>query len=123
VQRRGSERRQFVRLADEVRVEIAAADGQAPDSQMLNFSMGGVLLVSTDAIPVGQQVRITLRPEGGAGPLRFDARVVRVRTLSDHSHEVAVEFVGGSAGDQRTLQEEIAARLGHMGTPQAPLTA
>ena len=124
MQRRGSERRRFVRIADDVRVEIDLSDdGAGLDSHMLNFSLGGVLLLAAEPLEVGRRVRIALRPDGDTSALRFDARVVRVRSLSDHNHEVAVEFVGGSAGDQRSLQDQIALRLGHAGTPQAPLTA
>ncbi len=124
MQRRGSERRRFVRLAEAVKVEIAVADDTpALDSQMLNFSLGGVLLDSAEALEVGRNVEVALRLEGDDTPLRFGARVVRVRTVSDHSYEVALEFVGGSAGAQRVLQEQIAKRLGHAGTPEAPLSA
>ncbi len=120
--RRGRERRRFVRVADDVRVEIAtAADAPPADSRMLNFSLGGVLVVAGDPLPVGCGVRIALHPHGDGRALAFEARVVRVRTLSDHDHELALEFVGGTTADQRALQEQIERRLGH--TPHAPLTA
>jgi hypothetical protein len=44
-----------------------------------------------------------------------------VRTLADRAHEVAAEFVGGSASDQRALQDLIAERLDTL--PPAPLSA
>ena len=44
--------------------------------------------------------------------LALEARVVRVRTLSDVAHETAVEFVGGDAGAQRALLDYIAERAG-----------
>ncbi len=120
--RRGRERRRFVRVADDVGVEIAtAADTPHADSRMLNFSLGGVLVVAGEPLPVGRDVHIALRPDGDAQPLSFEARVVRVRTLSDYEHELALEFVGGTTADQRALQEQIARRLAH--TPHAPLTA
>jgi c-di-GMP-binding flagellar brake protein YcgR len=122
MQRRGRERRRFVRVADDVRVELAAAGGRAPaDSRTLNFSLGGVLVVADEPLPVGHVVQIALHPHGNGRALAFEARVVRVRTLSDHDHELALEFVGGTTGDQRALQEQIERRLGH--TPHAPLTA
>ena len=43
----------------------------------------------------------------------LSARIVRVRSLSDQSHETAVEFVGGDAGAQRALLDYISERAGY----------
>jgi hypothetical protein len=56
--------------------------------------------------------------------IAFDARVVRCRTQSDYAHEIAAEFVGGSAADHRRLQDEISRRVGREHVPPLPpLTA
>ena len=74
----------------------------------LNFSAGGVLLLLEDYIPAGAELDVAIRLTAPDELVRFAARVVRTRSISDHQHEVAAEFVGGSAEDQRTLQERIA---------------
>src|SRR5437867_3343829 len=115
--RRGAERRRFVRVDDEMIVSIAPHEAEAErDGHTLNFSAGGVLLVSAQRIDPGHQITVTLRTGKDERPLVFDASVTRVRTLSDHAHEIAAEFVGGSAADQRALQALIVQRL----TPRSP---
>lgn len=122
MQRRGRERRRFVRVADDVVVELAPIGGAGRrDAQTLNFSAGGVLVLAEAPLPVGAAVRATLHLDDEERPLEFDGRVRRVRTLSDHTHEIAVEFEGGSAGDQRALQDLIAERVGP--APHAPQSA
>jgi c-di-GMP-binding flagellar brake protein YcgR len=115
--RQSSERRRFVRIAEELVVACTPQPGaQATvDGTTLNFSAGGILLVSRVPMPVGQDVDLILRVPGEEADMRLDARVVRVRTLSDVRHEVAVEFTGGDASSQRALQELLAERTGALG--------
>ncbi len=109
--RRGSERRRFVRVADEVVVSVTRCGDQEPnDGRTLNFSAGGVLLALPEPLPVGTDVDVVLRIEADR-LLPLQARVVRVRTLSDHCHEVACELRGGSVAEHRELQQLIAERV------------
>jgi hypothetical protein len=113
--RRGSERRRFIRVDDEVVASIVRTGSEpGTDTRTLNFSAGGVLLASAEYIEQGTEVRVALHLTDGHEPVlvEFAARVIRVRSRSDHLHEVAVELVGGSAADQRALQDEIARRVG-----------
>jgi PilZ domain-containing protein len=110
--KRGSERRRFVRVADEVIVSVTrCGEVDAGDGRTLNFSVGGVLLELPRPFPAGTELEIVLRLEAER-LLTLPARVVRVRTMSDHNHEVACELTGGSVADQRALQELIAERVG-----------
>jgi hypothetical protein len=46
-----------------------------------------------------------------------------VRSLSDHVHEVAIEFVEGNIGVQRTLLDYIEERVAGDHQPVSPLSA
>ena len=123
MQRRGSERRKFVRVDDNVVASVEPTGQAAADGHTLNFSVGGVLLLLERTIPSGTPLRVVLRPDEDT-ELAFDARVVRCRTQSDYAHEIAAEFVGGSAADHRRLQDEISRRVGREHVPPLPpLTA
>jgi c-di-GMP-binding flagellar brake protein YcgR len=118
--RRGIERRRFVRVAEQGIASVISTGRAARDGHTLNFSAGGVLLVFDHYIAPWTPVRISLNIDSDI--VSFEALVVRVRTLSDHTHEIAAEFVGGSAADQRRLQQLITTRLAP--TPSLPpLTA
>jgi PilZ domain len=109
--KRGSERRRFVRVAEEVVVSVTRrGESEAGDGRTLNFSAGGVLLALPGPFPVGSELDIVLRIDADR-LLPLVARVIRVRTMSDHNHEVACELTGGSIADQRALQELIAQRV------------
>jgi c-di-GMP-binding flagellar brake protein YcgR len=109
--RRGSERRKFVRVADEVVVSVTQCGESEPaDGRTLNFSAGGVLLALPEPLPAGADIEVVLRLEPDR-LLPLQARVVRVRTMSDHHHEVACELRGGSVADHRALQDLIAQRV------------
>jgi c-di-GMP-binding flagellar brake protein YcgR len=122
VSRRGSERRRFVRVDDNLVASVEQVADGPTDALTLNFSAGGVLMLLDHYVEPSTPLRVALQLEPGEQPLEFSARVVRTRTLSDHSHEVAAEFVGGSAADQRRLQDEIARRTTRAPAPP-PLTA
>ena len=123
MQRRGSERRKFVRVDDNVVASVEPTGQVAADGHTLNFSVGGVLLLLERTIPSGTPLRVVLRLEDES-EIAFDARVVRCRTQSDYAHEIAAEFVGGSAADHRRLQDEISRRVGREPVPPLPpLTA
>jgi c-di-GMP-binding flagellar brake protein YcgR len=123
MQRRGSERRKFVRVDDNVVASVEPTGQAAADGHTLNFSVGGVLLLLERTIPSGTPLRVVLRLEDES-EIAFDARVVRCRTQSDYAHEIAAEFVGGSAADHRRLQDEISRRVGREHVPPLPpLTA
>jgi hypothetical protein len=118
--RRGSERRRFARVAEHVRVSYApAAQHGGVELQTLNFSAGGVLFVSPAPLAPGLDLRLTLTLESD-GDLSFDARVVRVRTLGDRTHEVAAELRGGSAEAQRSLLAHIERQAGALPDADPP---
>jgi len=119
MQRRGSERRKFVRVDDNVVASVEPTGQAAADGHTLNFSVGGVLLLLERTIPSGTPLRVVLRLEDES-EIAFDARVVRCRTQSDYAHEIAAEFVGGSAADHRRMQDEISRRVGREPVPPLP---
>ena len=120
--RRGAERRRFVRVSDEVVVSITrCGDPEASDGRTLNFSAGGVLLALPEPLPVGCDIDVVLRLEDDR-LLPLQARVIRVRTMSDHNHEVACELLGGSVGEHRALQQLIIERV-RTPAPRAPQSA
>ena len=120
MQRRGSERRRFVRVDDNLVASVEPTGLGPADGHTLNFSIGGVLLLLEDFIAPGTELRVVLQLNEADEQMSFQARVVRCRTQSDHAHEIAAEFVGGSAGDHRRLQDEISRRVGREPVPPAP---
>jgi hypothetical protein len=94
-----------------------------PGARTLNFSAGGVLFLSPTPLEAGQDVDIVLRLPNDREDLPFAARVVRVRSVSDRSHEVAAEFLGGDAGSQRALLDYIEARAGFTPDPGPRISA
>ena len=119
MQRRGSERRKFVRVDDTLVASVEPTGLPGADGHTLNFSAGGVLLLLATTIVPGTPLRVVLRPDEDT-EIAFDARVVRCRTQSDYAHEIAAEFVGGSAADHRRLQDEISRRVGREPVPPLP---
>jgi c-di-GMP-binding flagellar brake protein YcgR len=119
---RGAERRRFVRVAEELVVSCTPQPNaeDAFDGTTLNFSAGGILLVSPTTIPVGHAVDLVLRVPGHENDLRLDARVIRVRSLSDVRHEIAIEFTGGDPVSQRELQQVLEDRTGALGGEHDP---
>jgi c-di-GMP-binding flagellar brake protein YcgR len=126
LRRRRGERRRFVRIAEQLVVSCTPrvdADDQI-DGRTLNFSAGGVLMISSTTLPIGQSVDLVLRVPDDDASMRLDARVVRVRSLSDTHHEVALEFTGGDPASQRALQELLEERTGALGIePTEPIPA
>jgi len=122
--RRGSERRRFVRVHDDgIASVVRIGNDSRRDGRTLNFSAGGVLLLQPERIEAGTDIRVTLRLADSDERVTFDARVIRVRTLSDRAHEIAAEFVGGSAEDQRRLRDTIAERVAPPPEPLRPVSA
>jgi len=94
------------------------------DGRTLNFSAGGILMISPTIIPIGQSVDLVLRVPDDDSGLRLDARVVRVRSLSDQHHEIALEFTGGDPASQRAMQTLLEERSGALGIePTEPIPA
>ena len=94
------------------------------DGRTLNFSAGGIMLISPTTLPIGQAVELVLRVPDDTSDLQLDGRVLRVRSLSDSHHEIAVEFTGGDTGSQRALQEMLEERTGLLGIdPTEPIPA
>ena len=126
MRRRGAERRRFVRVAEQLVVSCTPrpqADRKF-DGHTLNFSAGGIMLISPTTLPIGQQVELVLRVSDDEQELKLDGQVLRVRSLSDTHHEIAVEFTGGDMASQRALQELLEERTGLIGSdPTEPIPA
>ena len=111
--RQGAERRRFTRIAEELVVRFEALDEQPSREQgrTLNLSAGGVLILAHQPLPQGQRIRVVLALPGDDSPIEITGQVGRVRSLSDRVHEIAIEFVDGNIGVQRTLLDYIEERV------------
>jgi c-di-GMP-binding flagellar brake protein YcgR len=126
MRRRKGDRRRFVRVAEQLVVSCTPRpnDDEPFDGRTLNFSAGGIMLISPTPLPIGQTVDLVLRVPDDDSDLRLDGRVLRVRSLSDSHHEIAVEFTGGDTASQRALQEMLEERTGLLGIePTEPIPA
>ena len=123
--RRPAERRRFPRIAQELVVRYEALDVQPTRDQgrTLNLSAGGVLILAHQPLPAGQRIRVVLALPGDDSPIEITGQVGRVRSLSDRVHEVAIEFVEGNIGAQRTLLDYIEERVSGEPEPVGPISA
>jgi c-di-GMP-binding flagellar brake protein YcgR len=123
--RHPAERRRFPRIAQELVVRYEALDIQPSSDQgrTLNLSAGGVLILAHQPLPAGQRVRVVLALPGDDSPIEITGQVGRVRSLSDRVHEVAIEFVEGNLGVQRTLLDYIEERVSGEPEPVGPMSA
>ena len=123
--RHPAERRRFPRIAQELVVRYEALDVQPTSDQgrTLNLSAGGVLILAHQPLPAGQRVRVVLALPGDDSPIEITGQVGRVRSLSDRVHEVAIEFVEGNIGAQRTLLDYIEERVAGDPEPVGPMSA
>jgi c-di-GMP-binding flagellar brake protein YcgR len=119
------ERRRFPRIGQELVVRYEALDVQPTGDQgrTLNLSAGGVLILAHQPLPAGQRVRVVLALPGDDSPIEITGQVGRVRSLSDRVHEVAIEFVEGNIGVQRTLLDYIEQRVSGAPEPVGPMSA
>ena len=123
--RHPAERRRFARIAEELVVRYEALDVQPTSDQgrTLNLSAGGVLILAHQPLPAGQRIRVVLALPGDDSPIEITGQVGRVRSLSDRVHEVAIEFVEGNIGVQRTLLDYIEERVDNESSPVGPMSA
>jgi c-di-GMP-binding flagellar brake protein YcgR len=124
--RQPAERRRFPRIAEELVVRYEALDVQPTTDQgrTLNLSAGGVLILAHQPLPTGQRIRVVLALPGDDSPIEITGQVGRVRSLSDRVHEIAIEFVEGNIGVQRTLLDYIEERVSEGdGEPVGPMSA
>jgi c-di-GMP-binding flagellar brake protein YcgR len=115
-----------VRVAEQLVVSCTPRPNEDDhfDARTLNFSAGGILLISPTTLPIGQAVDLVLRIPDDDSDLKLDGRVLRVRSLSDTHHEIAVEFTGGDTASQRAMQELLEMRTGLLGIdPTEPIPA
>jgi c-di-GMP-binding flagellar brake protein YcgR len=119
------ERRRFPRIAQElvVRYEVLDLQPTSDHGRTLNLSAGGVLILAHQPLPAGQRVRVVLALPGDDSPIEITGQVGRVRSLSDRVHEVAIEFVEGNIGVQRTLLDYIEERVLDQPEPVGPMSA
>jgi hypothetical protein len=122
--RQPAERRRFPRIAQELVVRYEALDVQPARDQgrTLNLSAGGVLILAHKPLPSGQRIRVVLALPGDDSPIEITGQVGRVRSLSDRLHEVAIAFIEGNIGVQRTLLDYIEARV-VASEPLSPMSA
>jgi c-di-GMP-binding flagellar brake protein YcgR len=123
--REPAERRRFPRIAEELVVRYEVLDEQPSRDQgrTLNLSAGGVLILAHQPLPAGQRIRVVLALPGDDSPIEITGQVGRVRSLSDRVHEVAIEFVEGNIGVQRTLLDYIEERVNTDSEPVGPMSA
>jgi c-di-GMP-binding flagellar brake protein YcgR len=123
--RHALERRRFPRIAQElvVRYEVLDIQPSRDEGRTLNLSAGGVLILAHQTLPAGQRVRVVLALPGDDSPIEITGQVGRVRSLSDRVHEVAIEFVEGNIGVQRTLLDYIEERVLDQPEPVGPMSA
>jgi Tfp pilus assembly protein PilZ len=123
--RHPSDRRRFTRLDEDLVVACVPRGGvPAPvEGQTRNLSAGGVCFLADEPLPLGQDVTLTLQLPGDPEHLMFAGRVVRVRSVSDRTHEIAVEFADAQVMAQRALQEHIEACLVGLDRPAPPIPA
>jgi c-di-GMP-binding flagellar brake protein YcgR len=123
--RHPAERRRFPRIGEELVVRYEALDEQPSIDQgrTLNLSAGGVLILAHQPLPAGQRVRVVLALPGDDSPIEITGQVGRVRSLSDRVHEIAIEFVEGNLGVQRTLLDYIEERVDGEPEPVGPMSA
>jgi c-di-GMP-binding flagellar brake protein YcgR len=124
--RQPAERRRFPRIAEELVVRFEPLDVQPSRDQgrTLNLSAGGVLILAHQPLPQGQRIRVVLALPGDDSPIEITGQVGRVRSLSDRVHEIAIEFVEGNIGVQRTLLDYIEERVdGGDHEPVGPMSA
>jgi c-di-GMP-binding flagellar brake protein YcgR len=119
------DRRRFPRIAEELVVRYEALDEQPSSDQgrTLNLSAGGVLILAHQPLPTGQRIRVVLALPGDDSPIEITGQVGRVRSLSDRVHEIAIEFVEGNLGVQRTLLDYIEERVDGEPEPVGPMSA
>jgi c-di-GMP-binding flagellar brake protein YcgR len=123
--RHPAERRRFPRIGEELVVRYEALDEQPTSDQgrTLNLSAGGVLILAHQPLPAGQRIRVVLALPGDDSPIEITGQVGRVRSLSDRVHEIAIEFVEGNIGVQRTLIDYIEERVNGETEPVGPMSA
>jgi c-di-GMP-binding flagellar brake protein YcgR len=119
------ERRRFTRIAEELVVRYEALDVQPTrdHGRTLNLSAGGLLILAHQPLPAGQRIRVVLALPGDDSPIEITGQVGRVRSLSDRVHEIAIEFVEGNIGVQRTLLDYIEERVDGETEPVGPMSA
>lgn len=106
-----------------MRYEALDVQPTSDQGRTLNLSAGGVLILAHQPLPTGQRVRVVLALPGDDSPIEITGQVGRVRSLSDRVHEVAIEFVEGNIGVQRTLLDYIEERVSRDPEPVGPLSA
>ena len=101
-----------------MRYEALDVQPTLDQGRTLNLSAGGVLILAHQPLPTGQRIRVVLALPGDDSPIEITGQVGRVRSLSDRVHEVAIAFIEGNLGVQRTLLDYIEARVHHTGARQ-----
>ena len=106
-----------------MRYEALDVQPSTEQGRTLNLSAGGVLILAHQPLPTGQRIRVVLALPGDDSPIEITGQVGRVRSLSDRVHEIAIEFVEGNIGVQRTLLDYIEERVNGEHEPVGPMSA
>jgi CheY-like chemotaxis protein len=94
------ERRRFTRIRLRCRVSMESGNDRL-EGTVLDLSLGGVLVQSDHAFPLGSVITVNLELEAGTTPLRSEARVVR--TVGTDC--MGVRFLNLGAKESSLLQE------------------
>jgi PilZ domain len=122
--RHHSDRRRFTRLDEDLVLDCRPRGEPVPvEGQTRNLSAGGVCFLADAPLPLFLDVTVTLHLPGDPEDLTFAGRVVRVRSLGDRTHEIAIEFAGAQVSAQRALQAHIEACLEAIHRPAPPVPA
>ena len=123
--RHRSDRRRFTRLDEDLVLDCRPrGTGPTPvEGQTRNLSAGGVCFLADEPLPLLLDVTVTLHLPSDPEHVTFSGRVVRVRSLGDRTHEIAIEFADAQVMAQRALQDHIEACLDGVHRPAPPIPA
>jgi hypothetical protein len=96
-----SEAREFSRSVVCAHAQVRVESGVLVEGSAHDVSMNGVLFSSTQCLPVGSSVHVTLLLDGGYGEQRIEAEGHVVRVVTDG---VAIEFKHISADSVEYLK-------------------
>jgi CheY-like chemotaxis protein len=94
------ERRRFARVRLRCRVSMESGDDRL-EGTTLDLSLGGLLVQSHRALPLGTRITVSVELEAGTAPLRSAARVVR--TVGADC--MGVQYENLEAQESKRLQE------------------
>lgn len=101
--------RSSVRIVHETDVRYRSGDAAARSARMTNISSGGILMNSSDDIPVGTSVELRFSLPNAVDPIVVHARVVAHQTLSPNYN---MAFFQINEATRQTIEAFVASRVG-----------